>query len=210
MTTSCKRLSSFIRRNWVRSEPHSHLNFLGDQEWDSLGSRKQLKVSPSVKGLLMVILLCGLSTGCITDATVDLTKAPFDASTELTDATTGAITKLTDGTSEATTDLTEPTREFLSSTTPGAWFHSDGTLNPEHKKIAFVVLNFDHLQEEIARGGGEYLVSLSMLVGVPPNSRERFMKSAQSHYGYIFEEEQARPEALRRLIQTLQIMSILS
>jgi hypothetical protein len=136
---------------------------------------------------------------------VDLTKAPFDASTDLTDATTGSITKLTDGTSQATTDLTEPTREFLSSTTPGAWFQPNGTLNPDYKKIAFVVLNFDNLQEDMAQGGGEYLVSLAMLVGVPPGSRGSFLKSAQHQYGYIFEEGQSRPEALRRLIQTLQV-----
>ncbi|MDR4494141.1 MAG: DUF3015 family protein [Nitrospirales bacterium] len=151
----------------------------------------------------LIILIGGFSTGCITDATVDLTKAPFDASTELTDATTGSIAQLTDGTSQATTDLTEPTREFLSSTTPGAWFHADGTINPEHKKIAFIVLNFDNLQEDIAHASGEYLLSLATLAGVPPDSRENFMKSAQSQYRYIFEEGRTKPESLRRLIDTL-------
>jgi hypothetical protein len=151
--------------------------------------------------------MCGLVTGCITDATVDLTKAPFVATTDLTDATSGSISKLTDGTSQATTDLTEPTREFLSSTTPGAWFQADGTLNPDHKRTAFVVLNFDNLQEDMAHGNGEYLVSLARLVGVPPHSRDSFLKSAQSQYGYIFEEGQSRPESLRRLISTLHINS---
>lgn len=198
---------SFIIKYFPFTHSHSTPFFLRAAKGDSVRSGETCSVFLSAKGLVAAIFMLGVLSGCITDATVDLTKAPFDASTELTDATTGAITKLTDGTSQATTDLTEPTREFLSSTTPGAWFHSDGTLNPDHEKIAFVVLNFDHLQDEIARGGGEYLVSLSMLVGVPPNSRERFLKSAQSHYGYIFEEGQARPEALRRLIQTLQIMS---
>ena len=146
--------------------------------------------------LCNAILMCGLITGCITDATVDLTKAPFDATTALTD-----------GTSQATTDLTEPTREFLSSTTPGAWFQADGTLNPDHKRTAFVVLNFDNLQEDMAHGNGEYLVSLARLVGVPPHSRDSFLKSAQSQYGYIFEEGQSRPESLRRLISTLHINS---
>lgn len=150
----------------------------------------------SMKGPIIAMLMCGFATGCITDATSDLTKAPFDASTELTD-----------GTTQASTDLTEPTREFLSSTTPGAWFHADGTLNPDHKKMAFAVLNFDNLQEDMAHGSGEYLASYSMLVGVPPNSRESFMKSAQSQYGYIFQEGQSRPEALRRLIKTLHSTS---
>ncbi len=150
----------------------------------------------SMARLCNAILMSGLITGCITDATVDLTKAPFDATTALTD-----------GTSQATTDLTEPTREFLSSTTPGAWFQADGTLNPDHKRTAFVVLNFDNLQEDMAHGNGEYLVSLARLVGVPPHSRDSFLKSAQSQYGYIFEEGQSRPESLRRLISTLHINS---
>jgi hypothetical protein len=154
------------------------------------------QVMPVLYGIL---LLCCFLTGCITDATVDLTKAPFNAST-----------KLTDGTSQAVTDLTEPTREFLSSTTPGAWFHQNGTLNPNYEKIAFVILNFDNLQEDMAHGGGEYLVSLSKLIGVAPDSREIFLKSAQSQYGYIFEEGLSRPEALRRLIQAFPSISVFS
>ena len=160
-----------------------------------------------IRGLCIAMLMGGFLTGCITDATVDLTKAPFDASTELTDASTESITRLTDGTSQATTDLTEPTREFLSSTTPGAWFNADGMLNPDHKKIAFVVVNFDNLQEDIARGSGEYLVSLSKLMGIPPDSRESFLQSAQQQHGYIFDEGQTRPESFRRLIKTLHVTS---
>ncbi len=164
----------------------------------------------SKMGLCIAIIMCGLLTACITDATVDLTKAPFVATSDLTDATSDSISRLTDGTSQATTDLTEPTREFLSSTTPGAWSQADGTLNPDHKRIAFVVLNFDNLQDDIAHGSGEYLVSLARLVGVPPTSRDTFLKSAQNQYGYIFEEGQTRPESLRRLIHALHINSYAS
>ena len=146
-----------------------------------------------------ILFLCAFLTGCITDATTDLTHAPFDATTSLTD-----------GTSDATTDLTEPTREFLSSTTPGAWFQSNGTLHPDYKKIAFVVMNFDNLQEDMAHGGGEYLLSLSRLMDVPHDSRENFLKSAQYQYGYIFEVGQPRSESLRRLINTLGIQSFSS
>ncbi|MEO8327016.1 MAG: hypothetical protein ABI618_14265, partial [Nitrospirota bacterium] len=88
-------------------------------------SRKQHHFFQAIQGLCVAMLIGGLATGCITDATTDLTNAPFDASTELTDASTDSSTRLTDGTSQATTDLTEPTREFLSSTTPGAWFNAD-------------------------------------------------------------------------------------
>ena len=174
------------------------------------GNFWESRKSPSfhvIRGLCIAMLMGGLFTGCITDATVDLTKAPFDASTELTDASTESITRLTDGTSQATTDLTEPTREFLSSTTPGAWFNADGMLNPDHKKIAFVVVNFDNLQEDMARGSGEYLVSLSKLMGVPPDSRDSFLQSAQRQHAYIFDESPSRPESFRRLIKTLRVTS---
>lgn len=140
-------------------------------------------------GILLFLLL--FLSGCITDATTDLTKAPFEA-----------ITALTDGTTQATTELTEPTREFLSSTTPGAWINSDGTLNPAYERIAFVVLNFDNLQGDMAQGGGEYLESLSQLLSLSLDARRQFVHSAQSHYGHFFEEGYSREESLRRLIQT--------
>lgn len=167
----------------------------------SMGTGRDIQ---SVKNTFVSILLLLFLGGCITDATVDLTKAPFDASTELTDATTGAITKLTDGTSQATTDLTEPTREFLSSTTPGAWFHADGTLKPDHETVAFVVLNFDNLRKDLAKGEGEYLASFAKLEGIPASSQDHFMQFAQSEYGYIFEKDQSPANALRRLLRTLQ------
>lgn len=157
-----------------------------------------------LRDTVISFFLFGLLAGCLTDATVDLTKAPFDASTELTDATTDAVTKLSDGTSRAATDLTEPTREFLSSTTPGAWFRPDGTLNPEHERVAFVVLNFDNVREDVAHGTGEYLISYATLVGVPPLSREHFMRYAQEQYDFIFGESYSNGEALKRFIQTLR------
>lgn len=202
----------FTRRPPVKGFPECHLT-----SFPCKTSKKKYSISTSstatfqgIKRLALALLISGISTGCITDTTVDLIKAPFDASTELTDATTGSISQLTDGTSQATTDLTEPTREFLSSTTPGAWFNANGTLNPDHKKIAFIVLNFDNLQENIAHGGGEYLISLSTLLGVPLESRGSFMNFAQGQYGHIYEEGQTRPESLRRLIRTLQIVEVSS
>ena len=79
-------------------------SFRGGEENFVKGTKQPISYQAK-RGWCVAIFLCGFSTGCITDATVDLTRAPFDASTELTDATTGAITKLTDGTSQATTDL---------------------------------------------------------------------------------------------------------
>ncbi|WNM56957.1 DUF3015 family protein [Candidatus Nitrospira allomarina] len=204
MSTYFRHLYRFLKR--PRLAP-THLCLSSETvEWDLRENRKPFFFH-SIRGLCVAMLMGGFLTGCITDATVDLTKAPFDASTELTDASTDSITRLTDGTSQATSDLTEPTREFLSSTTPGAWFNADGMLNPDHKKIAFVVVNFDNLQEDISRGSGEYLVSLSVLMGIPPETRDNFLQSAQRQHAFIFDESQSRPESFRRLIKTLRVTS---
>ena len=200
-------LYRFLIRLWIAPAIGHYLLPVTVAEGDISESQKQQHPFQAFQGLCIAMVMGGFLTGCITDATVDLTKAPFDASTELTDASTESITRLTDGTSQATTDLTEPTREFLSSTTPGAWFNADGMLNPDHKKIAFVVVNFDNLQEDIARGSGEYLVSLSKLMGIPPDSRDSFLQSAQRQHAYIFDESPSRPESFRRLIRTLHVTS---
>ena len=207
MSTYLRHVYRFLIRPWIAPTFRLYLLRTSVAEKGLCESPGQPHPWQTLWGLCVVMLMGGFLTGCITDATVDLTKAPFDASTELTDASTESITRLTDGTSQATTDLTEPTREFLSSTTPGAWFNADGMLNPDHKKIAFVVVNFDNLQEDIARGSGEYLVSLSRLMGVPPESRDNFLQSAQRQHGYIFDESQSRPESFRRLIKTLRVTS---
>lgn len=207
MSTYFRHLYRLLVRPWIAPTFRLYLLPVSVAEKDSGESPKQPHPWQTIWGLCIVMLMGGFATGCVTDATTDLTKAPFDASTELTDASTDSITRLTDGTSQATTDLTEPTREFLSSTTPGAWFNADGMLNADHKKIAFVVVNFDNLQEDIARGSGEYLVSLSTLMGIPPDSRDSFLQSAQQQHGYIFDENQTRPESFRRLIKTLRVTS---
>ncbi|WNM62956.1 DUF3015 family protein [Candidatus Nitrospira neomarina] len=207
MSTHFRHIYRFLMRPWIARAFRHYLLPVSIADGDFCESRRQGHSSQAIQRLCVAMLMGGLLTGCITDATTDLTKAPFDASTELTDASTDSITRLTDGTSQATTDLTEPTREFLSSTTPGAWFNADGMLNPDHKKIAFVVVNFDNLQEDISRGSGEYLVSLSVLMGIPPETRDNFLQSAQRQHGYIFDENQTRPESFRRLIKTLRVTS---
>src|SRR5919108_840933 len=102
-------------------------------------------------GIIWTILLI---SGCITDATVELTKAPFDATTQLTN-----------GTSAATSEFTDPRTEFTSSTTPGA----TSVLPARAKKRLeiFTASSYDNLRSDISRGSGEYLASLATLAGVP-------------------------------------------
>ena len=94
------------------------------------------------------------ASGCITEATVELTKAPFDATTDLTNGTTAA-----------SSEFTQPLREFTSSTTPG----TAGSNNParaRRKLEVFASSSYENLRSDISRGSGEYLVSLATLAGV--------------------------------------------
>lgn len=79
----------------------------------------------------------------------------------------------------------EATKDVLSSTTPGAWVTADGLLKTEHKVNAFVTLNFENLTQDMAQGHGEYLTSLSELLGVSHDRRQAFFSYAQSRYSSL-------------------------
>jgi hypothetical protein len=77
------------------------------------------------------------------------------------------------------------TSDFTSSTSPSSWFTGDGVLKADQKVIAFVAFNFDNLTQDMAKGRGEYLTSLSELFGVPEDRREAFFSYAQSRYLFV-------------------------
>lgn len=111
-----------------------------------------------IPGLLLIL------GGCMTDATVELTKAPFDATTQLTDGTSGA-----------TKEFLDPTTEFTSSTTPGAL--TDGRmLRAKKKATIFATQTHDNLRTDIARGQGEYLASLASLWASPQTGGQIFRR----------------------------------
>lgn len=83
---------------------------------------------------------------------------------------------------ETVKDILGSTKDFLSSTTPGDWFTGDGVLKADQKVNAFVAINFENLKQDMARGHGEYLTSLSELYGIPHDSREAYFSYAQSRY----------------------------
>ena len=160
-------------------------------------------------GLGVATVLTSVLSGCmaiqplVTQPTLDVTKAPFKASTDLSEAPVRASSELTDGTSQVVTDLTEPTKEFTSSTSPRSWFAGDGTLKAEHKVMAFTVLNYDNLKENIARGQGEYLASLASLVDVPEEGQAQFFAVAQDLYPVIYGEGIRPVDSVNRLIAEL-------
>jgi hypothetical protein len=80
---------------------------------------------------------------------------------------------------ESTTDTTS---NFLSSTTPGAWVTEDGLLRAEHRVGAFMIVNRENLEQDIARGEGEYLASLGTLLGVTEGESSSFQAAAQGEF----------------------------
>ncbi len=98
---------------------------------------------------------------------------------------------------ESTTDTTS---NFLSSTTPGAWVTEDGLLKAEHKATAFTMVNRENLEQDIARGQGEYLVSLSTLLGVTERTRPAFQAEAQREFQALLSSDaSAELERLKAL-----------
>jgi hypothetical protein len=135
-------------------------------------------------------LLCAIfvSSGCITEATTELTKAPFDATTEVTN-----------GTSNAIGELLEPTKKFLSSTTPGA-AAIDRLTRAREKTELFVGYTYEHLRAETARGSGEHVVSLAVLAGIPADRHAQFQEKMRDAYSTFFNESLPPREARVRLV----------
>jgi hypothetical protein len=129
-----------------------------------------------------------MTSGCITEATVELTKAPFDATTQLTNGTTAA-----------SSEFTQPSKEFTSSTTPGA-----ASLAPARAKKrlqVFTASSYDNLRSDISRGYGEYLVSLATLAGVPSLQFPEFQSLMQDSYSTMFDDALPDADSTRQIVE---------
>ena len=84
---------------------------------------------------------------------------------------------------KSTIKQTTDTTSNVTGTTSGhAWWNEDGLLLPEHKAIAFAKYNEANLEQDLARGQGEYVASLATLLGVPSNQRSVFQAKAQGAF----------------------------
>ena len=97
--------------------------------------------------------------------------------------------------------VTETVKDILSSTTPGDWFTGDGLLKPDQKVNAFVAFNFENLKQDMAKGHGEYLTSLSTLLGVPQDRQASFFAYAQSRYPFVTEHQSSPQEVIALLVE---------
>jgi hypothetical protein len=77
----------------------------------------------------------------------------------------------------------------LSNTTvsnPGqSWWTEDGMLKSDYKLLAFAAYDRLNLEQDLARGHGEYLVSLGFMLGVQEEFRPPFEAAAQQRFEEI-------------------------
>ena len=81
-----------------------------------------------------------------------------------------------------TDEITDTTSNVTVSTSGRTWFTEDGVLHPEHKLTAFTVLNQANLEQDLARGEGEYLTSLGTLLGLSNDQQAAFIARAQEDF----------------------------
>jgi hypothetical protein len=99
-------------------------------------------------------------------------------------------------------EILDTTTNVTVSTSGRTWWNEDGLLKSEHKAIAFAAYNQSNLDQDIAKGGGEYLAALGALLGVPEDARPAFALGAQSQFqSLILVDDASRVKNLRALIK---------
>ena len=85
-------------------------------------------------------------------------------------------------------------------------FSKDGIVEEQHKLNLYTAVVYDNLQQDIARGQGEYLNSLGVLLEVPQDRRGEWNEFAQARYSALFPENvQPSEEAVSRLRRELSL-----
>lgn len=99
-------------------------------------------------------------------------------------------------------EILDTTTNVTVSTSGRTWWHEDGLLKSEHKAIAFAAYNQLNVEQDIANGRGEYLASLSSLLGVSESGRSAFALGAQSQFQSLMPvDDVARIQSLRALVE---------
>ena len=104
---------------------------------------------------------------------------------------TGTIQEILDTTSNVTV-----------STSGRTWWDEDGLLKSEHKAIAFAAYNQSNLEQDLANGRGEYLASVSALLGVSESRQPAFAAGAQRKFSSLMQaDDVTRLQSLRALVR---------
>jgi Protein of unknown function (DUF3015) len=95
----------------------------------------------------------------------------------------------------ATTNATFGSQTFgISFGTSGCT--NDGKVWAEHKTEFFVATTFENLAEDMARGHGEHLTALAVLLGVPSDQQQMFNTLVQERYRELIGSGVTSPSAL--------------
>jgi len=100
-------------------------------------------------------------------------------------------------TSKATVDTFA---KFTSSTSPGEWINADGVVQENQKARLFTAIVFENLEQDIARGNGEYLTSLAELLKVAPGDQDEFRTRAQRSYPLLFAPDRRTAESMLAML----------
>ena len=96
-------------------------------------------------------------------------------------------------TSKATVDTFA---KFTSSTSPGSWINADGVIQESQKARMFASVAFENLEQDVARGNGEYLRSLAVLMKIPAGEQDEFRSLSQRQYSRLFASDQRTAESM--------------
>jgi len=96
-------------------------------------------------------------------------------------------------TSKATVDTFA---KFTSSTSPGEFINADGVVQESQKARLFTAVVFENLEQDIARGNGEYLTSLAVLLKIPAGEQDEFRTISQSEYPLLFASDRRTAESM--------------
>jgi hypothetical protein len=86
--------------------------------------------------------------------------------------------------------------KFTSSTSPGDMFEADGYVKKNQKARLFAAVVFENLEQDIARGNGEYLTSLAVLLNIPAREQDEFRTLSQSEYPLLFASDRRTAESM--------------
>jgi len=78
---------------------------------------------------------------------------------------------------------------------------NDGQVMAARKSDVFVAATFESLSEDLARGQGEHLASLAMMMGVAVEHQPAFFSLAQDRYRILMERGEDSPLAVIKAIQ---------
>ena len=81
---------------------------------------------------------------------------------------------------------------------------NEGPARPGDQRATLLLSSrLDMIQQDIARGSGEYLSSLSVLLGVPADQHETFARSVQGEGGRLVELSAHQTPAITAILEEL-------